>query len=155
MLPLRVRVRAKLDGIGKDINAYALKVVRVNVTLDDYKPYLSIYLFKNRIYKTRLRKKKETNNTMLWLKSADVSSVKANVYYGLKSPFSTALASGAIGIVSGFVKIDELNMHPDFLAESDYFKINASAEIMLGNTICNFVKNKRNEARRNKEWSKA
>lgn len=154
-LPIKIRVRANLDASGKYLNAYALRFVRVNVKLDDVKPYLSVYLFGNRIYKTRLRKKKETKNSLLWLKSADISNVKADVCYGMKSPFSTALASGALGIVSGFVHIGELEMHPDFFSESDYLKIAASAEVGLGNTIRNFVKNKRNEARRNREWSKA
>lgn len=154
-LPIKVKVRANIDGSGKYINAYALRVVRVNVTLDDYKPYLRIYLFKNRIYKTRLRKKKETGNSLLWLKSADISNVKADVSYGMKNPFATAVAGGALGIISGFIHIGEMNMRPDFFADSNYLKIDASAEVVLGNTIVNFVKNKRKERRRNNEWSKA
>ncbi len=155
MLPLKVRVRANLSGEGKYVKAVLLRFVRVNVTLGDGKPYLRIYLFNNRIYNTRLKKRKETGNSMLWLKSADISRVKADVYYGMKSPFSTGIVSGALGIASGFFKIDELGIHPDFFAQSDYLRINASADIALGNTIVNFVKNKRNEPRRNKEWSKA
>jgi hypothetical protein len=63
--------------------------------------------------------------------------------------------SGALGAATGFIAFDELNLYPDFFAAEDYVRVNASAEITLGNTIMNYVKNKRNKTRRNNEWSKA
>jgi hypothetical protein len=113
-----------------------------------------IYLVDNRIYKTELKNKKETNNTKYWLKSADISDIKANAYYGLSTPYSTAMFCGVLGIVKAFIPLGQISLFPDFLADQEYLRIESSAKINLANTISNYAKNKRKETRRRNEWSK-
>lgn len=157
MLPLKFRIRANFDS-SKYVNVFFLyPLLRANVEWDGKPlPVLRIYLFKNRIYKKRLKmQNRKDKHPLLWLKSAVITNKKADVWYGMSNPFETGVASGALGVASGFIQFDELNLHPDFFSAENYVRISASAEITLGNTILNFVKNKRNKTRRKNEWSKA
>jgi hypothetical protein len=157
MLPLKFRVKANFDS-SKYISVFFLyPLLRADAEWDGgVMPTLSIYLFKNRVFKKRLRMRKETDkHPLLWLKSAVITNKKADIYFGMTNPFVTGMASGAFGAISGLIKFDEVNLHPDFFSSEDYVRIIAGAEITLGNTILNYVKNKRNKQRRKNEWSKA
>jgi uncharacterized membrane protein YfcA len=157
MLPLKFRVKA-VFGSKKYANVFFLyPLLRAKIEWDgEVMPTLSIYLFKNRVFKKQLKRKhRKDKHPLLWLKSAVITNRRAEVWYGMKNPFATGMASGVMGIMSGFLKFDELSLHPDFFSAEDYVRISASAEITIGNTIFNYVKNKRNKTRRNNEWSKA
>lgn len=154
MLPLKFTVSVNLSSAGKFANVFFLRILRINVAFSGA-VWLRIYLFKNMVYKTKLKKKeKETKSSLLWLKSAVILNKKADIYYGMKNPFAAGMASGALGIAAGFLKLDEMNMHPDFLSAEDYLRAEGSAEIILGNTISNYVKNKRKKEWRRNEWIK-
>lgn len=150
-LPLRFAVYANLSSAGKYVDVIFLKVLRANVTFDGA-VWLSVFLFNNRIYNKKLQKQKKKGNSLTWLRSVVILNKKADIYYGMKNPFSTGVASGALGFVSGFLNFDEIEIHPDFFSTEDYLHARGSAEIILGNTISNYVKNKRKKDWRKNEW---
>lgn len=153
MLPLKFIVFANFGSAGKSVRVLFLKILRINITFDGA-AWLNVYLFNNSIYRTRFKKKKETSNSLTWLKSAVILNKKADIYYGMKNPFLAGMASGALGIAAGILNLEEMNMHPDFFSTEDYLRAEGSAEIILGNTIVNYVKNKRKKQWRNNEWIK-
>lgn len=153
MLPLKFVVVANFNSLGKYIDALFISILRINVTFDGA-IWLKIYLFKIRIYNKKLQRQKKKGNALVWLKSAVIVNKKADINYGMRNPFSTGLASGALGIAAGLLKLDEMNMHPDFFSAEDYIRASGSAEIIVGDTIRNYVKNKRKKRWRYNEWSK-
>jgi uncharacterized membrane protein YfcA len=158
MLPLRFKVRANFDNNGKYASIFFLyPLLQADIVWDGLPlPVLKIFLFKNRIFKKQLKMKRKPNkHPLLWARSAVITNKKADIWYGARNPFATGLASGALGAAMGFISFDELKLYPDFFATEDYVRVSSSAEITLGNTILNYVKNKRNKTRRNNEWSKA
>ncbi len=151
MLPLKFVVFADFSSAGKSVSVVFIKIIRINVTFDGA-VLLKVYLFKNRIYKKKIQKQKKKGNSLVWLKSAVIINKKADVYYGMKNPFLAGIASGALGIAAGFLNLSEVDMHPDFFSTEDYMHARGSAEIILGNTISNYVKNKRKKEWRKNEW---
>ncbi len=157
MLPLKFRVKANFDS-SKYVNVLFLyPLLRAKIEWDGgIMPTLSIFLFKNRVFRKQLEKQsRKDKHPLLWLKSAVITNKRADIWYGTRNPFATGMASGALGMASGFLNFDELSLHPDFFSAEDYVRITASAEITIGNTILNYVKNKRKRTRRKNEWSKA
>lgn len=155
MLPLEFTVFVNLGNSGKHAEVYFLKIFKMSLVWDHNKPVFSVYLFKNKIYSSALKKERETGNLLLLLRSAVIANKKADIVYGMRSPFSTGLAFGALGFAAGFLNFDEMRMHPDFFADGDYLKAEGSAKIFIGNTIVNYAKNKRKQKWRENEWSKA
>lgn len=153
MLPLKFTVYANFSSAGKYVDVLFIKILRINVTLDGA-VWLKAYLFNNRIYKKKLQRQKKKGNSLAWMKSAVIVNKKADICYGMKNPFWAGMASGALGAAAGILELDEIDMHPDFFSTEDYMRANGSAEIILGNTISNYVKNKRKSKWRGNEWIK-
>jgi hypothetical protein len=140
-LPLKFSVLVHLGGRDNYAEVFFHKLLKAELVWSGGSPRLSVFLFHIRLFKTDLKRK--AGHAMLWLKSAVILNRKADIYYGTVDPFTTGMASGAFGVAAAFLQLDKMNMHPDFFAPANFLKVEASAEIMAGNTIINYAKNKK------------
>ena len=122
---------------------YLYPLCRILIEMKEDKPYLSVYVLKIRVYKNRVQLRKKTADRQRSLiKSADITNIRVDAYYGLKNPFITGILYGAVSMVSKFFHIDKINQHPEFLTDSEYIYLDATANINLWHTIMNYAKNK-------------
>lgn len=110
------------------------------VTIEDWKPILTVYLLNKRVYRSAVKAGKGKPNGMKLLKSVKPKDIHINAYYGFQDPFITGVACGAINIASQFISIDSIQQVPDFTAGNDYIYFDATAKVNVGSTIINLFR---------------
>lgn len=139
---LRLKLYMTLNGQGFAADIFCLyPLVKIHIELEHSIPYLYVYLFKIRVYKSRLIKNKKTRKKLGLIKNVDVKDINVDTFYGLKNPYLTAIASGVIGAAKHLTSAITINHYPDFNAVNEYLRIEASGYLSLGNTIRNYAKN--------------
>ena len=111
------------------------------INVEDDIPYLYVYLFKIRIYRSKLKKSRKLKTKKL-LKSADTSDFNIKSTYGFKDPSTTGFLYGVFGIITGYVDVENIEISPDFMSDTDYIHMDASTNLKIGHTIINYFKNK-------------
>lgn len=141
----RVSMQADLEGDGLSADIYWLKpMFRVHVQISDIGT-IAVYFLKFRIYHNPIQKKKIPEWRKRLIHSADLSHIEIDAAYGLYSPLSTALTYGAVIFVQDWFpeNIARFTQYPNFLAEKEYVQVFASGYLNLGQTIKNYLKNKK------------
>ncbi|MHB1314311.1 MAG: hypothetical protein ACYCX2_02350 [Christensenellales bacterium] len=142
----RLRCLVWLDESGINAEAYYLyPLCRISLQTKGDTPEVTLRVFGLLVYKSKLhRPKKTTRKEFAFVKSAALSDIAVDAYYGLHSPFMTGIFCGAFSMFSRFFNIDSFSQHPDFIAEDEYIYVEASANINLWHTMLNYAKSKNN-----------
>ena len=154
--PVRFRAELTVDSDRTDVKIFLLyPFFNLNIFIKGSEAFVTAYLFKLRVYRSKLGgKKKAKVNLKDLIMSADIFDVSADTYFGLDSPFATGMACGVFGMVSSILRADKMNLYPSFVPGQSFIHIDAAASINIGNTIVNFAENKKIKHRRQSVWSK-
>jgi len=138
-----LRVKVVFDTERTDLHLTLLWLypfIKVLVTIEDTKPVLSFYLFKKNLFKKIIKKGKSKSSGVQMIKIINPKHVSINANYGFRDPSTTGIACGAINVASQFINIESINHNPDFITESDYIYLNATANVNLGTALINLLK---------------
>lgn len=139
---LNLRFLFNLDANGASARIlYLYPFVNISVELKKDKPFLTFYIFKLRIFRKELKMNRKKGNRAL-LRAADAKDIRIRVSYGFRDPFITGLVCGALNMAEGFLKTARFSQYPDFVPPEEYVYLDGTANIHLGHTIANYVKNK-------------
>lgn len=117
--------------------------LKVTAESDAAAPQLSVYLFNKKVYgKTVSIKKTSKANKAGLIKSVCPSDMHLDVSYGFRDPSITGITCGAIHAASGLINFASIEQNPDFVTDSDYIYMNATAKVNIGNTFLQFLKSK-------------
>lgn len=105
-------------------------------------PMLTVYLFKKKVYDGLMAAKGQTGRRTGIIKAASTSDIRMDIDYGFRDPYVTGITCGSINAVSEIADFAELSQNPDFIAEEDYIRLDATAKVNIGNTILNYLKGK-------------
>jgi hypothetical protein len=105
-------------------------------------PLLTIYLFNKKIYGKELNTRKTGTKNNELVKAVSPTDMHFNVSYGFRDPFVTGVTCGAIYAASEYIRFASIEQSPDFIADSDYIYMNATAKVNIGNTLIHYIKSK-------------
>ncbi len=149
---IRIKAIVRIqEGLCADI-FWKYPFLRGTFKLEDTIPLLQIYIFNIRIVNHRIISKHGSFNLKRLVKSIDATKIRVKMNYGLNDPFQTGILCGALNILSSFLDIEEIIQVPDFLAQSNYVRIEAEALINVRHSILNFAKTK--NKKEIYQWSK-
>ncbi|HNR03244.1 MAG TPA: hypothetical protein PKU88_00295 [Bacillota bacterium] len=100
---------------------------------------LLVYLLKKRVLAKLMKPKQYTKRSGNILKSLKPTEIHVNTQYGFRDPFVTGLACGAVSAVSQLLNVESLHQKPDFLANSDYINLDATAKLNLGRLLMKLI----------------
>ena len=100
---------------------------------------LLVYLLKKRVLAKLMKPKQYTKRSGNILKSLKPTEIHVNTQYGFRDPFVTGLACGAVSAVSQLLNVESLHQKPDFLANSDYINLDATAKRNLGRLLMKLI----------------
>lgn len=139
---IRVTMFAVLNSDMMKISiTFLYPLLKATVDMENGTFYLSVYLLKLKLFTSKLIRRKISNIKRLF-KSVRMTDLELSSSYGFKDPSVTGLISGAYGILSSFVHIRRLTLIPDFLSDEHYFLVDASANIKVGHTIWDYLRNR-------------
>lgn len=127
----------------EDINLTLLwldPLIKAFVTIEDTKIILNLYLLRKLILKRTLKRDKQKNIELKYLRLSQPKDVHVHVNYGFHDPFTTGIAWGIINLASEFVNIDYLDQAPNFLADNDYIYLHATANVNVGSTLLKMIR---------------
>ncbi|MDP4151848.1 MAG: hypothetical protein Q8865_00205 [Bacillota bacterium] len=105
------------------------------VKMVNYRPFLSIYIFKLKVYskavKSRKKQGKSKGKGISIIRSLYLQDSYANMYYNLGDPFLTAVTDGALLISGTYLSKMEINQIPDFYPDHAYIYFEGGTEIDL------------------------
>jgi hypothetical protein len=114
--------------------------LKVLITMENMKPIFRIHLFNKEVYKGSIRENKNKTNGRDLIKVVKPKEIHINTNYGFRDPFTTGVACGAINVASQLINIDSIQQNPDFMAEADYFRLDATANLNIGSTLINLYR---------------
>ena len=142
----RFKLSASLDYDGIEIKINHLyPLLKITVEFEGDIPFILVHLFKARLYKAQLIKRghsRGTLNAKRLYRSVSIKHVNISASFGFHDPFYTSIIFGTARIVSNYVDVKSLNLLPDFLSTRFYFLMNANANLYLGHSIINYIRNK-------------
>ncbi len=142
-ITIRFRLHLRWDPSGMNAEVLGLPPFFRAVAWFEYgKPYLSIYILKLRVFEKQLKNKPGKKNGMRMIQSVKPKDIEASVQYGLNDPFTTGISCGVLGAVTSIFHVKRISYLPDFMADEPYIYADASANINIGETITNFIRNK-------------
>lgn len=100
---------------------------------------LAVYLMNKRILTRELKGSLKTRRNGRALRDLEPTDIHIDARYGFRDPFVTGLAVSAVTLASEFFKVESLQQRPDFLTVSDYFRLNATARLNLGNSLLKLI----------------
>lgn len=115
-------------------------VIFAKVEMQDYCPYLNVFLFKKQVYSKKYQLFNKSGGNQGYIHSLVLNDFYVNTSYGLKSPFSTGIASGIIEILHSNFRNISIFQYPDFLSANDYIMIDAGSLLNVGKTLLNIVR---------------
>ena len=113
--------------------------VRARVTMLEYTPLLTVYLFNIRVFRKKLKVKAGKTQTPS-LQSIALSDISLTTCFGLESPFFTGILSGMAELIEGTFQNAAIRAYPDFLSEREYLTVQGSAKLNIGKTIWQAIK---------------
>lgn len=150
-----VRVKA-LISIDQEICIQILWMypfIKAIFALEETIPVLKIFLFNLRIFKLRMKNKKErTMNLKRLAQSICASHIKIKTIYNMDNPFMTGIMCGTFNALFPFLDIEKITHIPDFLSNKQYIRTETEALINVRDSILNFAKN--NSKKEIYQWSK-
>jgi hypothetical protein len=148
-----VRVFVKLDS--ENSNLFILlrwydPFMKALIKMKDYKPQLTVFLFKKCLF-TKTLKRGKGRSTGGLLQSVELDHTHVKAYYALNNPFNTCVAHGIIRSLSFFLRDAQIvEEYPDFLASGDYVLIEGETDLNMGKTAIAYLKQR--SKRRNKSY---
>jgi hypothetical protein len=136
----------------KMILLWLYPLIKVLVTIENTKPVLKFYIFKKYLFQINVKQSKSKSSRMDFVKIVNPKNIRINTSYGFTNPSTTGITCGAINLVSQFINIESIKHNPNFLTESDYIYLDATANVNLGTAIINLLR--QTENRRNLSWIK-
>ena len=119
-------------------------LIHTKVTMSDYIPLLTVYLFNIPIFRKNLAKKSGEAGIRRKpsLSVVALSDISVTASYGFESPFYTGILSGALDALISAFENAAVATFPDFLPEREFFIVQASAKLNPGQTAYQLIKAK-------------
>ncbi len=141
LFTVKSRIDLVLDSTSSDVHAtlfwlYPLVKSVVQKTGNSF--ILTVYLFNKRLL-TREFDRSEKSSGSTAISRLDPTDIHVETRYGFRDPFITGLAVGAVTLACEFFKVESLYQQPDFLAANDYFNLNATAKLNLGQSLLKLI----------------
>jgi hypothetical protein len=136
------RIILHFDSTTSDLNLSLLwlyPVLKSVVSSENGRFVLSVYLFNKRILKRHMIRNEENIQNRNFLKKISPTDINISAQYGFRDPYFTALAFGAISMISRFFTVESLYQVPSFVANDDYVNIDATARLNLGRSLLKLV----------------
>lgn len=114
-------------------------VLKSVVSSENGRFILSIYFLNKRILKRQLMVSKGNMQNRDLLKKINLTNINVSAQYGFKDPYFSALAFGAISMISRFFTLESLYQKPTFLVNDDYVNIDATARLNIGRSLLKLV----------------
>jgi hypothetical protein len=124
---------------------YLYPFIRIAIESDYSRPYLICYIFNHKIFRSELIKRKKTAGSIQgkrFMKAAHISEINIAAAYGLQDPSMIGLVFAIMRMISSYMRIDNFELSPDFVANRAYFYCSADAKIKVGHTIMDYIQNK-------------
>lgn len=116
--------------------------LKVVADIDSGGPVLAVSLFNKTIYRGKTGLKKKGTKGAALIRAVSTSDIHLSVRYGFKDPYVTGITCGAINAAAEYVNFASVRQTPDFVSESDYVLMTATADVNVGNTLVNWLKRK-------------
>ncbi|MDF2686424.1 MAG: putative rane protein [Clostridia bacterium] len=116
--------------------------VTAKIQMSDYTPFLTVYLFKYKIYSKAIKNSGKKKKILDYYRSLAVDNSYADIYYNFNDPSSTGITSGIIRVLQAYFKGISIAQFPDFIPSKEYVSINAGTKLNIGKTILNYAKSK-------------
>lgn len=143
MFETSAAITMQLDTDREDFHAsffWLYPLFSSKITMMNYSPLMTFYIFKKRVYSKTIKKKPKQTNRMDYLQAAVLSDKYANFSYGLEDPFVTGFASGILQMLQAVFGGVSIQQMPDFLSQQDYIRISAGAKLNIGKTLVQFIR---------------
>lgn len=138
---LKVKLLFNTDKSDMNVTLFWLyPLIKVFVTIEDTGPALTFYLFNKHIFKKFIKEGKDKASSMDLIKIANPKEIRINANYGFSNPFTTGITCGVMEIASQFINIESIKHNPDFMTISDYIYLDATANVNLGTTFINLLR---------------
>lgn len=140
-----LKVVFSLNTIEENINLTMLWLypfLKVTAESNNSAPILTVYLFNKKFYERELNTTTSGTKNVDLVKAVSPSDMHFDVSFGFKDPFVTGVTCGAINAASEYIHFASVRQSPDFVADSDYICMNATAKVNIGNTFIRFLKSK-------------
>jgi len=100
---------------------------------------IRIYLLNKRVLTKLIKPKQYTKRNGNILRNLKPTDIHVNAQYGFRDPFVTGLACSTVSAVSQLLNVESLHQKPDFLANSDYINLDATAKLNLGRLLMKLI----------------
>ncbi len=125
--------------------------LKVTVIRESSELKFTLYIFSKKIYTRYLMpekvkhikgKKRSYRHYISYVKALELQEVKLNACYGFLDPSVTGMLCGAIDLISQLFKVEYFYNNADFICDTDYFNIEASAKINIMASLLRILRNK-------------
>lgn len=145
VVPIRIRFHFLLDREMKFSAAWP-PWLKIESTLDQGRILISVLLFRWKIVSNRMRRKKAAGPAV-W-KAISIHGTTIKTRYGLNAPHLTGLMLAPVSAIGYLSWVRNFEVVPDFFPTEEYFYIEGSTMLNVGETILNLIglKSKRRNA---------
>ena len=142
LFAVRSKIALVMDSTSSDIHItmyWLYPLLKSEVKKERDALVLAVYLMNKRILTRELDGRLKGKKNGRALRSLEPTDIHVDARYGFRDPFVTGLAVSAVTLVSEFLRVESLEQSPDFLTASDYFRLNATARLNLGNSLLKLI----------------
>jgi hypothetical protein len=136
IVPLRLRFLFLLDSKTMFSAAWP-PWLRIEATLERGGVFISVFLFRWKVMSHRMRRRKRTHPS-LW-KAVSLRGVSIRTRYGLREPHLTGLLLAPVSAIGFLSWVKDFEIVPDFLPAEEYFLLEGSAVLNVGETLLNML----------------
>ena len=86
--------------------------------------------------------KNQRKGSLARLRAVSVRGGDAELCYGFSSPAVTGIVCGALASLDSWAGIRNIRQYPDYIAQSEYFRLNAALELDAAETLKNLIAQK-------------
>lgn len=138
--PIKVFLFLDCSKMILDLSIIWIIQINIKYNIETSRAALSTKFFGIKISrKFTVRKKKYDKQV---IKSLSLYDTEVKLFYGLNKPHLTAMAFVILYELACFVQVDLLEIVPDYVPTNEYLRIEAKANLNLGDTTAKFIKSK-------------
>lgn len=141
LFTVKSRIDLVLDSNSSDVHAtlfWLYPLVKSVVQKTDNRFVLTVYLFNKRLLIREFDRSEKSSGSAA-IGRLNPTDIHVETSYGFRDPFVTGLAVSAVTLACKFFKVESLYQRPDFLAANDYFNLNATARLNLGQSLLKLI----------------
>jgi len=126
-----------------------MRFVWVEARIIDYHLYITVFLFRKKIYAGFRKSRKKGRSVTAFFESMSLSNTSARISYGFYEPHLTGVFSAAADFAAALIRTADIELEPEFSPESEFLRIEAATHLNAGQTLFNMLKKKITRRRKN------